>query len=733
MRKELSLYVRNIYGLDSDELADPATQPFERVEFFKDETVTLTQTIKNSTVPDKLFTDFSQGFTIPASPVNNKIFKHYYNNGIVGYDARIKVPARLELNLMPFKDGYIKLESVAMEFGKPKSYKITFYGNTVGLTELFGEDQLSNLDWLNNFSLLYDGTVIKDRFSTNNNNVTVDGVQYVDPIITPLITHTRRLYYNSGQTVVAGDGNLSYTANDLKGVRATDLKYAIRNEVIIKAIEKTYPSISFGSSAYRFFRNNNASFYNMYMWLSRRKGSVQADSAFEAPVYPFFVPFNTISSTDVAFGSVDPVTGITVNIPSQYNSFDGSVSCNIDVAGGSGSVIYNYELSYNGLAVSSAFNVTGDQNVVIPNNLQNVTSGTFTLIISPQSTLVLTQVSLTLERAYVNDSGADIEESSQFSTGSFTITAAFNFEITQQIPQMQILDYLTNLFKMFNLIAYVTFDPASGISTIEVQDYNQYYFGNNNYELGYKSIDITKYVAVDKETIATALPYSEINLSYKDLKTFFASFHKQITNQNWGTETYRGADNTLFSGSTYKVEIGFEHQKYERLINGTGQAVTTIQWGWSVDDNEESYIGNPLQFYAYRKTGGTQLSFMINDSTVEPLTSYWLPANSIITGNTTASQSLNFFPETDEWTFQVNLNTLFKNYYEVYMEGIFDFAKRIISVEAYLPDSVLNDLQLNDRFIIGDRTYLINSITTNFATGKSKLELLTQNLKQILL
>ena len=730
MRKELALYVRNIYGLDSAELENPAIRPFERVEFFKDETVTLTQTIKNSTVPDKLFTDFTQGFTIPASPVNNKIFKHYYNNGILGFDARIKVPARLELNLMPFKDGYIKLESVAMEFGKPKSYKITFFGNTVGLTELFGEDQLSNLDWLNNFTLLYDGTVIKDRFSTNNNNVTVDGVQYVDPIITPLITHTRRLYYNSTQTVAAGDGNLSYTASDLKGVRATDLKYAIRNEVIIKAIEKTYPTISFGSSTTRFFRNNNASFYNMYMWLSRRKGSVQADSDFEAPVYPFFVQFPTTSDT---LSSSDPVTGITINIPISYNNWDPTISCGIQVASGSSTVIYNYELSYNGLAVSSAFNVNNDQNVVIPNNLQNVTSGTFTLIISPQSTLVIDDVRFEIERAFINDAGADEEEVNIIQTSSFTITAAFDFIITQQIPQMQILDYLTNLFKMFNLIAYVTYDPASGISTIEVQDYNQYYFGNSDYDLGYKSIDITKYVAVDKETIATALPYSEINLSYKDLKTFFASFHKQITNQNWGTETYRGLDNTLFSGDTYKVEIGFEHQKYERLIDGTGQTVKTIQWGWSVDDNEESYIGNPLQFYAYRKTGGTELSFMINDSTVEPLTSYWLPANSIITGNTTAGQSLNFFPETDEWTFQVNLNTLFKNYYEIYMQGIFDFAKRIITVEAYLPDSVLNELQLNDRFVIGDNTYVINSITTNFATGKSTLELLTENLKQILL
>ena len=149
--------------------------------------------------------------------------------------------------------------------------------------------------------------------------------------------------------------------------------------------------------------------------------------------------------------------------------------------------------------------------------------------------------------------------------------------------------------------------------------------------------------------------------------------------------------------------------------------------------NLKKILNNKANFYAYRKTGGTELSFMINDSTVEPLTSYWLPANSIITGNTTAGQSLNFFPETDEWTFQVNLNTLFKNYYEIYMQGIFDFAKRIITVEAYLPDSVLNELQLNDRFVIGDNTYVINSITTNFATGKSTLELLTENLKQILL
>tara|TARA_R110000822_G_scaffold130552_2_gene267113 strand:- start:3340 stop:5532 length:2193 start_codon:yes stop_codon:yes gene_type:complete len=730
MRKELSLYVRNIYGLDADELENPAIRPYERVEFFKDETVTLTQTIKNSKSPEKVFTDFTQGFTIPASDVNNLIFKHYYNNGIFGFDARIKVPARLELNLMPFKDGYLKLESVDMEFGKPKSYKITFFGNTVSLTELFGEDQLSNLEWLNNFSLLYDPAVIKSRFVNNNNNVTVDSVQYVDPIITPLISHTKRLYYNSNATYVEGDGNLYYVSGEYSGIQADDLKYAIRNEVIIKAIEKTYPTISFGSSTTRFFRNNNASFYNMYMWLSRRKGSVQADSAFEAPVYPFFVPFTASSDT---LGSADPVTGITINIPASYNNWDATISCGIDIAAGSTSIIYNYELFYNGLSVSQALNVTDDQSVTIPNNLQNVTSGTFTLIISPQATIIVSQVTFIIERAYINDAGADEEEINTFQTGQFTITAAFEFIITQQIPQMTIINYLTNLFKSFNLIAYVTWDQSTGISTLEVKDYNEYYYGDTNFNLGYKSYDITEFVSTDKNTIGTSLPYSEIKFAYKDLKTFFSAFHKQITNQNWGTETYRGLDNSLFSGSTYNVDIGFQHQQYERLIDGNGSVKTTVQWGWSVDDNEQSYIGDPLQFYAYYKSVGTIISFMENSSTVALTRNYWLPANSIITGDATAGQSLNFFPETDEWTFQVNLNTLFKNYYEVYMQGIFDVSKRIITIDAYLPDRILNELQLNNRLIIGDMTYQINSITTNFATGKSQLQLLTQDLKQILL
>jgi len=88
----------------------------ERVDLFKDETVSFTQTIQNVKDISKIFTEFSKTFSLPASKVNNKIFQHYYNFDIQGgFDARNKVAGYIELNTIPFKEGYIKLEGVDLK------------------------------------------------------------------------------------------------------------------------------------------------------------------------------------------------------------------------------------------------------------------------------------------------------------------------------------------------------------------------------------------------------------------------------------------------------------------------------------------------------------------------------------------------------------------------------------------------------------------------------------------
>jgi len=98
---------------------------YQRIDLFKDETVSFTQTIQNVKDISKIFTEFSKTFSLPASKVNNKLFQHYYNFDIRGgFDARNKVRSKIELNTIPFKEGFIKLEGVDLKNSVP--HKLRF-------------------------------------------------------------------------------------------------------------------------------------------------------------------------------------------------------------------------------------------------------------------------------------------------------------------------------------------------------------------------------------------------------------------------------------------------------------------------------------------------------------------------------------------------------------------------------------------------------------------------------
>ena len=90
----------------------------QEVDIFQDSSINIVSSIKDYRQPDKLFTDYSQNFNLPATTRNNKIFKHYYDYDIGdgGFDARKSKEARIEINDRPFKEGYIVLESVDLKY-----------------------------------------------------------------------------------------------------------------------------------------------------------------------------------------------------------------------------------------------------------------------------------------------------------------------------------------------------------------------------------------------------------------------------------------------------------------------------------------------------------------------------------------------------------------------------------------------------------------------------------------
>ena len=126
-----------------------------RVDLFKDETISLTDSIQNVRDIGKVFATFTKTFTLPASSTNNQLFKHYYNFNIInpsesnlvsGFDARKKVSAYIEINQAPFKKGKIKLEGVDMKLNQPYAYRVTFFGDTIDLKDILGEKKLASLN-----------------------------------------------------------------------------------------------------------------------------------------------------------------------------------------------------------------------------------------------------------------------------------------------------------------------------------------------------------------------------------------------------------------------------------------------------------------------------------------------------------------------------------------------------------------------------------------------------------
>jgi len=704
----------------------------ERVDLFKDESVSLTQTIQNVKDIAKVFTEFTQTFSVPASRVNNKIFQHYYNFDIdFGFDARNKADARLELNDLPFKNGKIKLNSVDLKNNVAHTYHITFFGNTVNLKDVLGDDLLSSLGALDDNSQVYDYANIRDilqGFPTGNNNIVV-----------PLITHTNRLIYNSGSHSTfdpeATTNNIyphGSGTQQQNGVDWKQFKYALRVQAIIDAIESKYTVANgYGSDIVfsdDFFNDTtNEEFDDLFIWLHRKKGNVETPSFGDASWTRV-----TELGTETTTGDYDVMTPIA-------NVSNGEFTINSSF-GDYGN--YDFDLLFNPTAGTSLLpydvriTETNTGSVTIENGIvglynfyqnQELDDGTYTIDIRSEQLVSFAAggIKWTADVEERDDEQQTLSGTVSFSNAaSFSTSAVFEFNITQQIPKIKIIDFLSGMFNMFNLTAYV-----NDVEVIVVRTLDSYYAAGSQ-----TPINIDKYLDTKTSKVDVALPFKEINFSYKGLGTLLAKQFEQIFNSGWGSISYK-LDNRIYDAPTenYKVELPFEHMQYERLydINPSGSgASTTFQYGYFVDDNFEPYYGEPLLFYPILNNG---TSIRIRDEETadeDDITRYFIPSNSLALDCSTSKVNIHFQNEINEYTAREDGNstcftdTLFETKYKTYIQDVFNEKRRLVKVTAYLPMKVYYDLELNDLIQLGQDSYKINSMKTDLTSGKTEFELL---------
>jgi hypothetical protein len=682
----------DLYRIESD---------YFRADLFDDESVVITDSVLNVKDISKTFTPFSQQFNLPASKLNNKLFRHYENFGIENsFDARFRHDAIIKLNGIDYKKGKIQFKSVSLKDNKAHAYKVVFFGDAVELKEILGETKLSGLVYDSSLNFEYSQTNIESLFTATDSSInTTFGST---DILVPNIHHTKNMRYTN-----AGYRD-NVTNTELEWV---DLKPAIRCRAIIEAINNTFPQLNITG----FF--NSAEFSSLYMWMHKNEGYVtNADEGGNTFIVRNRWRHQTDDPLDYAHTSTSPssygdVRTVYITPTSNerytvganvYTSQTDSYTVRI-LKGSTGHPYYEQEHSNGGNTFTQ-----------VELYYEDIPEGILDIVIEVESENNITMT----QNLYVQKWRRPVPWASYNLLYEAFYTPTNNvpdktFYIGKQMPEMKVMDFLSGLFKMFNCVVY-----KDG-NNIQVETARSFMQGGNYDDI--ENYDITKYVDMSSSTVERLFQYKEMEFKFKSKKSFLVQYSDEIQGVPFSQESY--GDNE-WDGGIYKVEVPFEKMMYERLSNEDTDAQTYIGQGAMLDKKFEPTIGEPLLlFMDYQANTNSELT--IGGSTPS---NYRKPSNiSGFTWGWNNQIQLNFGLEADEWLGDLpdpdTSTNLFEAGYLDYVETVFDRKARLFKVSAYLPLSLITKLRLNDVLIISNQTFRINSIKTNLLTNKTDLEL----------
>ena len=663
----------------------------QRLDLHNDEGINVKQVSKDLKDISKIYGDFSQSFTVPASNRNNQIFKHYYNANIDGgYDARTRKPANIVVGGFDFKWGKMRLDKVQMNNQTPVDYTITFFGNAIKVKDLIKDDRLFDLDWLSNFDHEYNGTVVKDGL-INGLDFTVDSVLYEKAIVYPLISYRKRYIYNSHSsdhtnedTIVNIAHHSGHGANE-HGVDYRDLKPAISLYLIVKAIEEQY-GFNFNSP---FF--DSVLFKGIYMNLNNSVDILPNGIALVEEASDTISINNVIITMDWRYRMiVEPKTGFE-NIP------------------------YKRRLTFNGTVVYEDNNfVTGDRTKTVSIDLDGEDNLEYNLKfeIITNSTFEFDAETRLSIRYYSFFDGVVID--TVYENTYTDLEIAIISQATNYLQDIKVIDFLTALFKMFNLIAVADGDD------IYVQDLQSWYAEGQIY-------DITQFVENKKEVVSRGDIFKQINFNFERSEQILADEFRQSNNQTYGDLDFILSDangNPLqdIDGTTLEIKTIFENPIFERLFDLDDNSETPIQYGLYTNRQIQPIVGKPFLFYANSVDISTKpIGFLDESTETEIDTNVLMPFHSQLISN---SFNLNFNAQISEYTSEAMLDTIYQRFFSDYIGDMFSVKRRIYKFEAILPVSLLNALKLNDRLLINGTRYIINSISSNLTQRRDVLELI---------
>jgi hypothetical protein len=695
-----------------------------RLDLFDDEEISINLSVQNVQDISKVFTDFTQGFTIPASPRNNEILQHYYNANITAsqittetggspvwnsiginwntwntawnagaastsvtntFDGRFRQEARIEINSLPFRTGVVEIESVQLKGTEPYAYTMTFYGDLVTLADLFGDDYLYDVEFPEEYNHSYTDDAVFDRVTTNT----------YAPIFYPLMSPVKNWFYNSSNSS-HDDSNIAYhDPNEQHGIHYYELKPAIKVTAILDAIAANY-GITFTGSFL-----SATPFVDLSLWLHRFEGYLFAggnDIAWS------LINFNRNTGSGSQFNLTTEIWTVPDDAPYDLQITMANVSENYELG-----VFRNGAFDYSVLVdAHPSTSVT-----TTLSSLSYTTGDEIQLYIRPQAATAMTY-------QCTDYSGIDsVTSTSEFSVDQ-TLSASYTFNVVIQdlMPEIKVKDFLAGILKMYNMVIV----PTTSTSFL-LQPLDDWYAAGSDKDFQ-TYFDITEY------TVNRPPLYREIEFKYQDTEQILGYEYQRLNNQGFGDlRNFFG-----FDGDEFIVEVPFECPLFERLTDQYTGALTNVLVYKSItsEANEDGtlnpYLGAPILFYGYFADYDLSLNSVAfvnaDNTTSREILAAWYANTSNRYSSAGASYSICFGADIDPFHLQSVNRSLYNTEWVDYITDLYNRKRRVYEVDAVLPVGKIITMNLQNAVIWNNAKYIVNAANINMTTGKATFELL---------
>jgi hypothetical protein len=645
-----------------------------KLELFEDEQIQVNSSVQNINDISKVFTDFSQSFTVPASTVNNKIFQHFYQSDVDStIDHNIRRNALIEIDLTTFRRGKIQIEKANIKNNHAENYQITFYGEIRTLKDAFGEDKINQLD-LTSLEFAYTATNIYNRIT---DLATDFDVRY------PLIANDRLwAYQSSGEDVT----------NNAHAIRFDELFPAVKVSKLFEAIEAQYGLTFQGTFL------SDPRFTNVFLY---GKNTIE---------YQFLT-----ETSDILLDQVIATLIEDPNLPNPGDlTYVNIYEDKINIIEATGAINHIITFDVQNVSAVGTFYIEVYQNGNYFQTLQGDSSAVIGFV-SIQNTSGL-NTSLTFKMKATNTMNVDIlltyqiqgfnglTNYAQISTVQTSLTG--NVSLNNTLPDIKVSDFFSGVLKEFNM-------TCVGIEkdVFEILPLDEWY------QQG-AIVDITPYTDIDSIDIERIKLYKKIAFKYQQSESFVNRQFFRLANSEYGNTEYQFA----YDGDEYNIEVPFENLLFTRAEK-TGDPTRYAIFGYCLNENYQAYTPKPILLYLYGQSNSLSahpIKFY-NGAGHNNITSFAQFGQDLTYINT--KYSLNFGAENSVIHLETIQQGLYAEYYFSYLVNLFNLKNRLVHVKTNLPISLLTSLQLNDRLIIRDKRYIINEMKSNLTTGEVNFSL----------